>query len=334
MKRRFATVGLILAGTALAAGPGYKVASKIKIGGTNGWDYVYVDSGAQRLYVSHTTQVEVIDLSKMEVVGKIPDTNGVHGIAIASDLGRGFTSNGRDNSVTIFDTKTLSFISKTSVGMNPDAILYEPSTHRVFTFNGNSKDATVVDAKTGGVLSTIPLGGKPEFSQTNGKGTVWVNIENTAEVVEIDAAKASATKRYSLAPCEEPTGLAFDSSKDRLFSACSNNMAAVSDPKAGKLLATVPIGAGADGIAFDNGMAFTSNGGDGTVTVIGEQGGKWGVLETVPTQRTARTIGADSKTHRLFLPAAESGAPAVTKDGKQGRPTLLPDSFSVVVLAR
>ena len=270
----------------------------------------------------------------MALVGKIPDTTGVHGIAIAPDLGRGFTSNGRDNSVTIFDSKTLAFIAKTPVGMNPDAILYEPSTKRVFTFNGNSKDATVLDAKDGKVVATIPLGGKPEFSQTNRKGTVWVNIEDTAEIVELDAQKASVTKRYSLAPCEDPTGLAIDASATHLFSACSNKMVAVSEPKTGKVIASPAIGAGSDGIAYDDGMAFTSNGGDGTMTVIVEKAGKYSVLETVPTLRTARTIGVDPKTHRLFLPAAESGPPAVGKDGKQGRPTLLPDSFSVLVVSR
>jgi YVTN family beta-propeller protein len=332
MNRLLVTSVLVLPVALLAADPSYKVANKIKIGGVNGWDYVYVDSAAQRLYVSHTQQVEVIDLAKMEQVGKIPETTGVHGIAIASDLGKGFTSNGRDNSVSIFDTKTLAVTSKTPVGMNPDAILYEPSSKRVFAFNGNSKDATVIDAKTGMVVATIPVGGKPEFSQTDGKGTVWVNIENTAEVVEIDAKKATVTKRYSLAPCEDPTGLAYDG-KGKLYSACSNKMAAISDPKAGKVLATVPIGAGADGIAFDSGMAFASNGGDGTVTVIGEKGGKYEALETVTTQRTARTIGVDTKTHKLFLPAADTAAGAPGKDGK-ARPTTVPDSFSVLVLTK
>ncbi len=324
---------LVLPAIIFAADPSYKVTNKIKIGGVNGWDYVYVDSAAQRLYVSHTTQVEVIDLAKMQPVGKISDTNGVHGIAIADDLGKGFTSNGRDNAVGIFDLKTLAVTSTTPVGMNPDAILYEPSSKRVFAFNGRSNDATVLDAKTGMVVATIPVGGKPEFSQTDRKGTVWVNIENTAEIVEIDAKKSTVTKRYSIAPCERPTGLAYDG-KGKLYSACSNKMAIISDPKAGKVLGTVPIDAGADGIAFDSGMAFASNGGDGTVTVIGEKGGKYEALETVQTQRTARTIGVDPKTHKLFLPASETGPPTVGKDGKQGRGQALPDSFSVLVVSR
>jgi YVTN family beta-propeller protein len=216
--------------------------------------------------------------------------------------------------------------------MNPDAILYEPSTHRVMTFNGRSNDVTVIDAKAGKVVATIPVGGKPEFSQTDGKGKVWVNIENTAEVVEIDAAKATVTKRFPLTGCEEPSGLAYDGAKNRLFSVCGNKVMAISDPAAGKLVATVPIGAGADGVAFDSGMAFASNGGDGTITVVGEQGGKYEVLETATSVRSARTIGADNKTHKLYLPSAEPGDPAQAK-GK-GRAPLAADSFEILVVSR
>ena len=329
---RLSGLGLMVV-SAFAAGPGFKVQGKIKIGGLGGWDYVYVDSGAQRLYASHTTQVEVIDLATMKPLGIIPDTNGVHGIAIASDLGRGFTSNGRDNSVLIFDVKTLKLISKTSVGTNPDSIIYEPESKRVYTFNGNSHDTTALDAKTGQVVSTLALGGKPEFSQTD-RGKIWVNIEDTSEIVEIDAAKASIVKRFSIAPCEDPTGLALDRGKHRLFASCGNKLMAVVDPAAGKVVATPAIGEGSDGVAFDNGLAFSSNGGDGTMTVVGEQSGKYVVLETVPTQRTARTIGVDPKTHKLFLPAADSGPAPAPKDGKQGRAPILPNSFSVLVIGR
>jgi len=330
---------IFMAATAFAATPGYKVVDKIHIGGTGTfWDYVYVDSGAARLYVSHTNQTEVVDLKTNKVIGTIKDTARVHGIAIAADLNRGFTSNGGTNNVTVFDLKTLATVATVTTGTNPDAILYEPSTHKVFAFNGNSKDATVIDAKTGAVLATVPVGGKPEFSQTDGKGKVFFNVEDTSEIVEMDAAKATLTKRIPLAPCEEPTGLAIDRQKNHLFAACGNRMMAIVDSKAGKLIATVPIGAGADGAAFDDGMAFSSNGGDGTVTVVGEQGGKWIVLETVPTQRTARTMGVDPKTHRLYLPAAENGPAPAPKEGKApkggGRGPLLPDSFSIVVVAR
>ncbi|MEP7353984.1 MAG: YncE family protein [Acidobacteriota bacterium] len=335
MKRYFLTALalLTLAGLAIAAAPGYKVLSKLKIGGAGGWDYVFVDSDAQRLYVSHTNQVEVVDMKTMMLTGKIENTTGVHGIAIAPDLNRGYTSNGRDNSVTIFDTKTLATISKTPVGMNPDSIIYEPSSKRVYTFNGRSADATAIDAKTGMVVGTVPLGQKPEFSQTDGKGKIWVNLEPTHEIVEIDAAKATINKKYSIEPCEEPSGLARDPKSGSLFSVCGNKMMIVSDPATGKVLANLVIGAGADGVAFDNGMAFSSNGGDGTITVVGQEGGKWTILETAQSQRTGRTIGVDPKTHHLFIPAAES-TPGVMKDGKQGRPQVTPDSFTIFVVGK
>ena len=323
---------LIMALVALAAAPGYKVIDKIKIGGGGGWDYVYVDSDANRVYVSHTNQTEVIDSSTNKLVGTIPDTTGVHGIAIASDLGKGFTSNGRSNNVTIFDLKTLMATGTVATGMNPDAILYEPGTHRLFTFNGRSNDTTVIDAKAGTVITTLPVGGKSEFAQYDGKGNVYFNVENTGEMVELDAAKATITKRIPLAPCEDPTGLAIDRQKRRLFAACGNKKMAIVDPDAGKVIASVDIGAGADGAAFDNGFAFSSNGQDGTMTVVQEtSAGKFEVVETVQTARTARTMGADPKTHKLYLPAAEQGPPPA---GGKGRGTIVPDSFHVIVVSR
>ena len=329
--KRTALIAL-MALVALAAAPGYKVLDKIKIGGGGGWDYVYIDSDANRLYVSHTNQTEVIDTATNKLVGTIPDTTGVHGIAIASDLGKGFTSNGRANNVTIFDLKTLMATGKVDTGMNPDAILYEPGSHRLFTFNGRSNDTTVIDAKAGTVITTLPVGGKPEFAQYDGKGKVYFNVENTSEIVELDAAKTTITKRIPLAPCEDPTGLAIDRQKRRLFAACGNKLMAVVDPDAGKVLATLPIGTGADGAAFDNGFAFSSNGGDGTMTVVQETSpGKFEVVETVQTARTARTMGADPKTHKLYLPAAEQGPPPA---GGKGRGTIVPDSFHIVVVGR
>ena len=330
---------ILIAAISYAAEPGYKVVDKIKIGGTGTfWDYVYIDSSAARLYVSHSNQTEVVDLKTNKVIGTVKETQRIHGIAVAPDLNRGFTSNGATNNVTVFDLKTLATVGTVATGTNPDAILYEPSTHKVFAFNGNTKDATVIDAKTSMVLATVPVGGKPEFAQTDGKGKVFFNVEDTAEIVEMDAAKATITKRIKLAPCEDPTGLAIDRGKSRLFAACGNKLMAIVDFKAWKLIATVPIGAGADGAAFDDGLAFSSNGSDGTMTVIGEEGGKWVVKETVPTQRTARTMGVDTKTHRLYLPAAENGPAPAPKDGKApkggGRGPLLPDSFTVLVVGR
>jgi DNA-binding beta-propeller fold protein YncE len=314
----------------IAAGAGYHVTGEIKIGGEGGWDYATVDNAARRLYVSHATHVAVVDLDKGAIVGDIPDTPGVHGIALAPDLNRGFVSNGRGNNVTIFDLKTLKAIGQAPTGDNPDGIRYEPISHRVFTFNGRSKNATAIDAKTGMVIATIPLPAKPEFPVADGKGKVYVNIEDTGELVEIDAGKAAVTKKYSLAPCEEPSGLAMDTKNRRLFSVCGNRLMAISDPDTGKVLTTLPIGAGSDGAAFDDstGYAFSSNG-DGTMTVVGQTGGKWEVIENVATERGARTIALDDKTHRLYLPTARTAA---AQGG--GRAGFVPDSFKVLIVGK
>jgi YVTN family beta-propeller protein len=318
----------------MAAAPTYKVVGKIKVGGATRWDYVYVDSANHRLYASHMSQVEVIDTATDKLVGTIMGTNGVHGIAIAADLGRGFISDGGDNDVTVFDLKTLAVITKVKTGQNPDAIIYEPVTHRVFTFNGKSSDATAIDAKTGSVVAaSIPMGGKPEFAQVDGKGHIYVNNEDKNEITQVDAANALVAKRYSIAPCDSPSGLAIDP-KGLLYSVCENKVMIVSDPVAGKVLANLPIGAGADGVAFDDGYAFSANGGDGTITMVGETGGKYEVVATIQTQRSARTIGSDRTAHKLYLPAAEIGAPAETKDGKKGRPAMVPDSFMILVVGR
>src|SRR5580658_3221825 len=318
---------LVLAMAAIAAPPAYKVTGKIKIGGPGRWDYVYVDSANNRLYVSHATQTEVIDTKTEKVVGTIRGTGGVHGIAIANDLNRGFTSDGTDNDVTIFDLQTLKVLSKVKTGQNPDSIIYEPVTHRVFTFNGRSGDSTAIDAKTGDVITaSIPVGGKPEFAQVDGKGHVYANIEDKNEIIEIDAKNALVSKRYSIAPCDGPSGLAIDPKKLLLYSVCGNKMMIVSNPATGQVVATPAIGSGVDGVAFDDGYAFSANGGDGTITMIDD---KFQVVATIPTQRGARTIASDQKAHKLYLPAAEYG-PAPEK----GRPAALPDSFQIVVVGR
>jgi YVTN family beta-propeller protein len=321
---------VLAAGAVSAAGTGYHVLSDIKIGGDGGWDYLTADSAARRLYVSHGNHVVVVDIDAGKVVGDIPDTPGVHGIAIAPELNRGFVSNGRANNVTVFDLKTLKEISKVPAGENPDSIRYDAVSGRVFAFNGRSKSATAIDAKGGTVAATIPLPGKPEFSIADGKGKIYVNIEDTSEIVEIDAAKASVTKKYSLSPCMEPSGLAFDAKDRRLFSVCSNRVMAISDPDAGKVIASPAIGAGSDGVAFDAGVgyAFSSNG-DGTLTVVQQNGGKWEVAENVATERGARTIAVDEKTHRVYLPTART-APAQSG----GRATFLPDTFKVLVVGK
>jgi YVTN family beta-propeller protein len=325
---------LMLAVAALAA-PTYKVVGKIKIGGAGRWDYAYADSNNHRLYISHGTQTEVIDTASDKLVGTIPDTKGVHGIAIAGDLGRGFTSDGGDNDVTVFDLKTLKVLSKVKTGQNPDAIIYEPVSHRVFTFNGRSSDSTAIDAKTGDVITaSIPVGGKPEFAQIDGKGHIYANIEDKNEIIEIDAKNALVAKRYSIAPCDSPSGLAIDP-KGRLYSVCENKLMVVSDPAAGKVLATAAIGGGTDGVAFDDGYAFSANGADGTITMVGETSpGKFEPVATIQTTKGARTIASDQKAHKLYLPAAEYGPPAEGKDGKKGRPQALVDTFHIVVVGR
>src|SRR5437773_3240868 len=277
--RKIVSMSLLVAAAAFAvfaASTGYHVVKEIKIGGEGGWDYPEMDSAARRLYLSHASHVVIVDPDAGKVVGDIPDTPGVHGIQIVPSLNRGFISNGRGNNVTIFDLKTLKAISQTATGENPDSIRYEPKSGRVFTFNGRSNNSTAIDAKTGMVVGTIPMGGKPEFAVADDKGHVYVNIEDTSEIVEIDAAKASVTKRYSLKPCEGPSGLAIDMKKRRLFSVCGNRLMAISDPDAGKVLAMPAIGQGPDGAAFDpsTGYAFSSNG-DGTLTVVQEMGGKY-----------------------------------------------------------
>jgi YVTN family beta-propeller protein len=330
--RKFTSIASVVFATAtlLGAGSGYHVLSEVKIGGEGGWDYLTADSAARRLYVSHGTHVVVVDIDAGKVVGDIPDTPGVHGIALAPELNRGFVSNGRSNNVTVFDLKSLQAISKVPAGENPDSIRYDAVSGRVFAFNGRSKNATVIDAKTGAVAATIPLPGKPEFSIADGKGKVYVNIEDTSELVEIDAAKATVTKKYSLSPCVEPSGLAFDAKDRRLFSVCSNRVMAISDPDAGKVIASPPIGAGSDGAAFDPGagFAFSSNG-DGTLTIVQQSGGKWEVAENIATDRGARTLAVDEKTHRVFLPTAR------TAPGQAGgRATFLPDTFKVLVVGK
>ncbi len=323
---------------AIAAPPAYKVVNKIKIGGATRWDYVYVDSANHRLYVSHATQTEVVDTNTDKVVGMIPGTNGVHGIAVANDLNRGFTSDGMDNDVTIFDLKTLAVLGKVKTGTNPDAIIYEPTTHRVLTFNGRSSDSTIFDAKTGDVVAAaVPVGGKPEFAQVDGKGHVYFNLEDKAEIGEIDAKAAAVTKHYSIAPCEEPSGLAINPKNNYLYSVCGNKLMIISDPAAGKVVGQAAIGQGPDGVAFDDGYAFSANGRDGNITMVGETSpGKFEAVATIPTQVFARTIGSDQKAHKLYLPDAEYGPPPAPPagGGRPGRAQALPDSFEIIVVGR
>jgi DNA-binding beta-propeller fold protein YncE len=331
--KKFLTIALVAA-SAFAA-EGYKILTKIKIGGEGRWDYVAMDSANRRLYVSHNTSVEVVDPDAGKIVGTISGLHGVHGIAIAPDLGKGFITNGQSGSVTIFDLKTLVKEGEPAAGKNPDAVCYEPKTRRAFAINHTGGDATSIDAKTGEVLKTFPVGASAEFCQADGAGKVYVNIESSSELVEIDAAKNEVTRRTSILPCEGPSGLAIDVKGKKLFSVCDGVMA-VTDIPSFKVVATPKIGQGPDAAGFDpgTGLAFSSNGADGTLSIIKQVNGKYDTVDTVTTERTARTMALDTKTHNIFLLAAEAGPPAPAKDGKKARPTVLPDSFHVLVVGK
>lgn len=305
----------------------------LKVGGEGGWDYVAMDATTGRLFVPRSTRVMVLDLEG-KLLGEIANTAGVHGVALAKELDRGFTSNGRANSVTVFKLSTLEVIKEVkATGENPDAILYEPATKQVFCFNGRSKNATVLDATTLGVTGTIPMGGKPEFSVCDGQGRVFVNVEDTAELLAIDAKTLKVTARWSVKPLEDPTGLAIDVAHQRLFTVGSNKLMAVVDAKTGKILTTLPIGEGCDGAAFDPGIghAYASNG-EGTLTVVRSEKDAFKVVGTIPTKKGARTMVVNEKTHRIYLPAAEYGPAPEPKPGQHSRPPMVPGSFQILMV--
>jgi DNA-binding beta-propeller fold protein YncE len=333
---RLTLVTFLMISCAFAADPGYHVLKSYASGGEGGWDYLTLDNASRRLYVSRATHVMVIDADSGKSVGDIPDTPGVHGIALAPEVGRGFISNGREGTVSIFDMNTLKTMNKVKVGENPDAILYDAATKRVFTFNGRSHDASVIDAEKGTVISTIKLDGKPEFAVSDEKGEVFVNIEDKSELAAIDSKSLQVKSNWALSPCEEPTGLAIDRKNRRLFSGCSNKLMVVVDADSGKLVTTLPIGEGVDGTAFDadTGFAFASCG-EGLLTLVHEDSpGKFTVLENVATQRGARTLTLDPKNHQIFLVTAKFGASPAATGGRRPRPAILPDSFVVLVVGR
>jgi len=332
-------LSLSLAAVAVAAaGPGYHVIKTYKVVGEGGWDYLTVDASTRRFYISRGTHVIVLDADSGKNVGDIPDTPGVHGIALAPELGKGFVSNGREGTVTVFDLSTLAPSgSKIKVGENPDAILYEPATKRVFTFNGRSQDSTAIDAASGKVLGTIKLDGKPEFAASDAKGQVFVNIEDKSELTVIDPNKLEVKTKWPLAPCTEPSGLALDRKNRRLFVGCDNKMMAVVDADSGKVLATPAIGEGVDATAYDDetGLAFASCG-EGVLTVVKEDSPqKFSVVENVKTEPGARTMALDTKTQNVFTVTAKFGPPpAATADNPHPRRTILPDTFEVLVLSK
>ena len=328
---------LLAAAAVAAAGPGYHIKATYKLGGDGGWDYLTVDAAARRLYISRATHVMVVDADSGKSVGDIADTPGVHGIALAPELGRGFVSNGREGTVSIFDPKTLATNSRVKVGDNPDAILYDSATKRVFAFNGKSQDATALDAAKGTVLGTIKLGGRPEFAASDGKGEIFVNIEDKSELLAIDPNKLEVKTRWPLAPCTEPSGLALDRKNRRLFVGCDNKMMAVVNADNGKVITTLPIGEGVDATWFDDetNLAFASCG-EGVLTVVREESpDKFSVAENVPTQQGARTMALDSKTHNVWLVTAKFGPPpAAAPDNPHPRRSIVPDSFVTLVIGK
>ena len=334
---RLALIGLLLTSFATAAAPGYHVIKTFKLGGDGGWDYLTFDTTSRRLFISRATHVMVIDADSGKSLGDIPDTPGVHGIALAPDLKRGFISNGREGTVTIFDLTSLKALGKVKVGDNPDAILFDPATKRVFTFNGHSGDASAIDAAKGTIVGTIKLDGKPEFAVSDGKGDIFVNLENKSQLLALDPSKLEVKSRWPLAPCSEPSGLALDAKNRRLFSACDNKMMAIVDADSGKLITTVPIGEGVDAAAYDpeTSLAFASCG-EGVLTVVREEApNNFSVAENVPTQEGARTMALDPTTHQIFTVTAKFGPPpAPTPEQPHPRHTILPDSFVVLVLGK
>lgn len=316
---------------------GYHVLRHYKLGGEGGWDYLTIDAKARRLYVSHATHVMVVDADTGSVVGDIPDTPGVHGIAIVEEFGKGYVSNGRASTVTVFDLKTLKLLKQIPVGKNPDAIIYDAASKRVFTMNGASNDATAIDVKTDAVVGTLALGGKPEFAVADEQGKIFVNIEDKSAIIKFDSRKLVVEANWPVAPAEEPSGLAFDRKHRRLFSVGSNKLMAVVSADTGKVLATLPIGSGVDAAVFDpeTGLIFSSNG-DGTLTVVHEDApDKFSVVENVATQRGARTLTLDPKTHQVYLVTAEFGpSPAPTPERPRPRPSIMPDSFMLLVVGR
>ncbi len=296
----------------------YSVTRKIPIPGQGSWDYLTIDGDARRLYVSHGTQVEVLDVDSGGIVGKIENTQGVHGIAIAPDIGRGFVSNGQSSTVTIFDLKTLKTIAEVPTGKKPDAIIYDPATTRVFAFNGGSNSATVIEGKDGKVAGTINLGGGPEFAAADGNGYVYNNLEDQSLVLKINSRTLKVEQRWPTAPCASPSSMAIDRANRRLFVGCRSKVMAVMNADTGQVVATLPIGDHVDATAFDGEtrLIFNSNG-EGTVTVIRQESpDKYSVAETVKTLPRAKTSALDQKTHQLFLSTAESGQFEVLVVGK------------------
>jgi YVTN family beta-propeller protein len=329
-----AAPGMILASPTAAQ---WSVKQQWNVGGAGGWDYLTLDPSGRRLFVSRATRVDVVSTESGKVIGTIPDTSGVHGIALAPDLRRGFTSNGKADSVTVFDLDTLKTIKEVKIsGQNPDAILYEPKGKHIFTFDGRSKDVTVIDAETLQIAATLPVPDKPEFAADDGAGRIYANIESDpGQMVLIDSRALTVKATWPLPGCSSPSGLAIDRLHHRLFSVCDGKVMVVTDARTGKQIARVAIGEGPDAAAYDarRGLVFSSNG-EGTLTVVHQDTpDKYQVIDSPATQRGARTMALDGLSGKVYLVTAKFGpAPAATADQPRPRPSLIPDSFTILVV--
>jgi YVTN family beta-propeller protein len=335
MKRLLLVVlfSVLISGIA-AADPAYELVTEIPIGGEGGWDILTIDQAARRLYLSHATKVVIVDIDANKVVGEIGDTPGVHAFVAVPEVQRGFSSNGKENKSSVVDLKTLQTTGKVDTGKNPDAIVADSKRGEVYVFNHSGGSATVIDAKTATVTATVSLSGNPEFAVADeAAGRVYCNIEDKNEVAVIDAAKHAVIASWPLAPGEEPTGIALDAAHHRLFATCKKLLVMV-DTESGKVVATVPTGSGTDGCAFDDAtqLVFASCG-EGVTTIAKEEApDKLTVVETLKTERGARTIALDPKTHRIFLPTAQfQPAPSPSPGASPGRPTIVPNTQKLLV---
>ena len=334
MRRTVLLLSLVAAPPVLAQS--YSITHTFTLGGEGGWDYIVPDAPNHRLFIARQNRVMVVDMNDGRLIAEIPGIKGAHGTAIVSDIGRGFATSGSDSSILMFDAKTYKGLLKIKAGADADAIIYDPASKHIFSFNGDANTSTVVDPRRGTVIANIPLGGKPEYGQSSRDGKVYVNLEDSSQIAEIDTKTNTVTRRWSLAPCVSPASLAIDIKRQRLFSGCHNGMLAVSDYTSGTVVATVPIGQGVDGGGWDpiRREVYTSNG-DGTLTVIKQDSpNKYHVVENVQTALRSRTMGIDPATHRIYLPSAQFGpVPAdSTPTNPRRRAPMIPGSFSVIVV--
>ena len=330
------TCVFLAAPAAAQSAPTYGIVRTMLLGGDGGWDYVYADSRTRRLYIARATRFMVADLDSGKLVGEIPDTPGAHGVALVPDLGIGFTTNGRENTSSVFDLKTLKVSEKIKTGEGPDSIVYDPASGHVYIMNGHGKGVSVIDPKSRKVVAAIALSGKPEAPVADGKGRVYVNIEDKNSIAVIDSNTNKVVAEWPMAGCEEPSGLDMDRDGGDLFAACGNKLMAIVDSKTGKLIATIPTGDGSDGLAFapKEKVAVTSNG-EGNMSFVGKRDGKYALIENVPTKKGARTIGFDAATGLFLTVSADLGpAPKPSPENPRGRPAPLPNSFVVIAVGR